>query len=372
MQKKNQNKQENEEGKQLHHENDKAFKVAMTHKETALEYVERFLVDVNKYLDLDYFELDTTNYIAKDFNEFFSDVVYRTRLKDIEKVHKKTGKPLKIKATKPVTIVLLFEHKKSIKSAFLMFLQLLEYIILIWREDIKNKRKPSIIVPIVVYQGTKTFKIRELHQSQPFRGVPKDLLKYIPNFECHFTDIQNLANKDVLSLNETGLLRSLFLAYKFIEHRSEIDNFLFEIFIFLKHDPTKFDFFQLIFEYLLRKDYISSEERDSLFEQYLKIEEKEEIMTTYQVLKQEGRQEGRQEGEMNKARLIVLRGNWRSRALDDLVDISELPLKVVENLVKGYGIAYQAWQNKQKPLANEHLSKDEVVYLFNLFEKNQH
>jgi hypothetical protein len=360
-------KQKTKDKAKLHHENDKTFKVAMTNKETALEYVERYVQNIRQYLDLDYFELDTTNYVAKDFNEFFADVVYRTRLKVVEKVHKKTGKPLKSKIPKAVTIVLLFEHKKSIESAFMMFLQLLEYIILIWREDIKNKRKPSIIVPIVVYQGTKTFKIRQLHQSQPFRGIPKDLLKYIPNFECHFTDIHSIADKDILSLNEKGLLRSLFLAYKYIEHRTEIDNFLLEIFKFLKHDPSKFDFFQLIFEYLLRKDYISTEERDLLFEQYLKIEEKEEIMTTYQVL----RQEGRQEGETNKARLVVLRGRWLGLSVNFLANQSELSISLVENLMKGYNKAFQSWQKKEEPTTIEHLTKEEVVYLFGLFEKSQ-
>ncbi len=370
MPKKKETEQATKEEKQLHHENDKIFKIAMKHKETALEYVEKFLKDVHKYLDLDYFELDTTNYVGTDFDEFFSDVVYRTQLKTVDETEK-PNKSSRLKHNKPVAIVLLFEHKKSIKSSFLLFLQLLEYIIQIWKNDVLNKRKPSVIIPIVVYQGAESFKIRQLHQS--FRGVQKELLKYIPNFECHFTEIQNLENKDVLALNEEGLLRSLFLAYKYVEKNNQIENFLIEIFKFFNHDPSKFDFFRQIFEYLSKKEYLSPEEVEKLFAQYLKTEEKEMVLTTYEVWMQKGEQIGRQEGEQigetNKARLVVLRGKWRGRNVADLADISELPLDVVSQLMQGYEVTHESWQKKKKPRANDYLSKEEVDYLYKLFEE---
>ena len=86
-------------------------------------------------------------------------------------------------------------------------------------------------------------------------------------------------------------------------------------------------------------------------------------MTTYQIIKQEG--------AWNTVLRIILRGRWKGITLEDLAEISELPLEVVANLIQGYDIAYFCWQNKQLSFANRHLTKEEVAYLFNLFEKSQ-
>jgi uncharacterized membrane protein len=116
--------EEQEGDNTIHHASDKSFKTAMKDKASALELMETLVPEIAFHLDLTTFELDNTNYINKDFEEYYSDVVYRTYLKSNPKDKKK----------KKVAVALLFEHKKSIKSYFSLFLQLLEYIIFIWRE----------------------------------------------------------------------------------------------------------------------------------------------------------------------------------------------------------------------------------------------
>ena len=71
----------NPDDEPVHHGGDKSFKVAMKEKETALEYLKNFFKPLYDYLDLTYFELDDTNYINKNFEEYYSDVVYRSYLK---------------------------------------------------------------------------------------------------------------------------------------------------------------------------------------------------------------------------------------------------------------------------------------------------
>lgn len=345
-----------------HHLNDKSFKTIMKVKESALEYLQKFFPELYKQLDISVFELDNTNYITKEFNEYYSDVVYRTQLKSTSKKQKKD-----------VAIALLFEHKKSIQSYFLLFLQLLEYIILIWRDDIANKRKPSIIIPIVVFQGKKGLKAKQMHDC--FKGIPQELLKYIPNFECHLTNVHGLSDKEILDLDEKGLLRSLFLAYTYAEKRESINEILKEIFKFIAHHPERFIFFQLLFDFLAKEDYLSADETNELFAHYLSPKQKKNMLTTYQVWKRdglkEGRQKGRQEGKTIKARLMVLRGRWKGASADFLADQSELPLIDITNLLTGYDKAYDAWLNKRFEEKIEHLSDEEVHYLFDLFNKNQ-
>ena len=355
----------------LHHAGDKTFKVAMQEKEVALEYMENFLPKLYAHLDTTNFELDNTNYVSKDFKEYYSDVVYRTYLKTTSK------------KKKPVAIVLLFEHKKTLDSYFLLFLQLLEYITFIWRADCSNKRKPSVIIPIVVFQGKKGLKTKQLHDC--FKGISKELLQYIPNLTYHLTSVHDLPDEKLLALDEKNILRSLFLAYTYTEKKAQIHGILIEVFKFFKYRPDRIDFFQLLFDFISKEDYLSADESKELFAHYLSPKEKEGVMTSYQVWKKEGRaegkaegkaeglQEGLHEGEMKKARLVVLRGRWKGASADFLADQIELPYQDVENLFKAYDKVYRLWQknkdNKDYTPKIEHLSAQEVRYLIDLFNK---
>jgi hypothetical protein len=351
----------------LHHAGDKSFKTVMKDKASALELMETLVPEISVHLDLSTFELDNTNYVNKDFQEYYSDVVYRTHLKDTSKNKK---------AKKKVTVALLFEHKKTIGSYFLLFLQLLEYIIFIWREDLSNKRKPSIIIPIVVFQGKKGLRIKELHDC--FKGIPKELLKYIPNFHYHLTNVHDLSKDTLLGLNEENYLRSLFLAFTFTEKKKDIEDMLFEVFKFFKHRLDSMAFFQMMFEFLAQEDDLNPDETKELFSQYLSTPQKEGVMTTYQTWvnkgKLEGKLEGKQEGETKKARLTVLRGKWNNWSAESLADMSELPLSEVNNLLNGYDNVYKLWlKNKGKaPDALPkivHLTEQEVGYLFDFFSQ---
>jgi hypothetical protein len=345
----------------IHHGSDKGFKTVMKIKASALEYLRVFFPKLYVLIDIEQFELDNTNYIKEDFDEFYSDVVYRTYLKDTPKKRKKA-----------ISIVLLFEHKKSIESYFLLFLQLLDYIVLIWREDVKNKRKPSIIVPIVMYQGKKGIKPKQLHDY--FKDIPEELLQYIPNFKYFLTNVHSLAEADILALDETGVLRSLFLAYTYAQKKDKIEDMLIEVFKFFKHNlPNGFKFFQFFLDYIASEEYLSPEERQELLEHYLSPKQKEGVMNTYQALRYEGRQEGRQEGIKERARLGVLRGRFRGVSADILADQAEMPLVDVENMLKSYDSVYQFWlkEKKDKKAIVEvaHLSEEEVRYLIKLFNE---
>jgi hypothetical protein len=347
----------------LHHANDKAFKKVFLVKETALEYIHKYFPLLETYLELDKLESYNTNYVNKDFEEYFSDVVYRTYLKESPNDLKK-----KVKRKKKVTVVLLFEHKKHVHSYFLLFLQLLEYIIFIWKQDIADKRKPSIIIPIVVNQGKRELKLKMLHEC--FKGVPQELLKYIPNFQIHLTNIQPLTGKELLELDEKGLLRSLFLAYIFVEDRNRIHDMVTEIFKFLKHQPDKFDFFEHIFAFITQENYLLKEEIDELLEKYLSPQQKEGVMTSVQ----EWKKEGKIEGKIEEKRQMILRGKWKGGSFDFLVDLSELPKQDVINLFKGYDKTFAFWQKNKNINSNdihiEHLTNSEVKYLLDLFNKH--
>ncbi len=343
----------------IHHAADKGFKIMMKEKASALELMEKFVPNVYKHLDTTTFELDDTNYVDKDFEEYYSDVVYRTCLSNAEKSKRK-----------PVAVALLFEHKKTIRSYFKLFLQLLKYMIFIWENDLTNKRRPSIIVPIVIYQGSKGLRFKDLHSY--FKDVPEELLQYIPNVKIHLTNVFDVSDKDLLDLNEKNLLRSLFLAYTFTDKKERIKKLLLEVFKFMAHDADKFDFFQQMFQYLSKEDILNPDEVNELIAQYLSPQQKQGVMTTYQSWKTEGRQEGRQE----KARLSVLRGKWNAWTAESLADQAELPISEVNNLLNGYENVYNFWKKNKGKMPDvlpkiAHLSDQEVSYLMAFFTQKQ-
>jgi hypothetical protein len=104
----------------VHHGSDKGFKTVMKRKESVLEYLRVFFPKLFVLLDTDNFELDNTNYIKENFDEFYSDVVYRTYLKEPPSTDK-TLKGRSKKLRKAISVVLLFEHKKSIESYFCFY-----------------------------------------------------------------------------------------------------------------------------------------------------------------------------------------------------------------------------------------------------------
>ena len=128
--------------------NDKIFKSTFQQKESAIEYLQTFLSNVASKLNLDDLTLKDTNFVSDELEEYFSDVVFETTLKDENLKNK-------------IRVILLFEHKKGIESYFDLYLQLLSYIALIWKQDREEKRSPTIIIPLVINQSKRRIRSEE-------------------------------------------------------------------------------------------------------------------------------------------------------------------------------------------------------------------
>jgi hypothetical protein len=187
-----------------------------------------------------------------------------------------------------------------------------------------------------------------------------------------------LTEKELMDLDEKGLLRSLLMAYIFVEDRTRVHNMITEIFKFFKHQPDRFDFFEHIFGFVTKESYLSPVEVEELLEKYLSPQQKEGAMTSVQEWvskgKIEGKIEGVIEGELKAKRLMVLRGKWKTAPPDFLADLSVLPLEVVNDIIKGYNEVLAFWQkNKTTDRAychTKYLTDEEVKYLLELFDKH--
>ena len=347
--------------------NDKLAKVILQNKESAVEYLEVFLSDIAESLDLEGMTLKDTNLIDDQLGEYFCDAVYETYLKP------EVGEEEKRK----IRIVLLFEHKTSIESYFDLFLQLIGYIVLLWKKDRAAKLPPTIVIPLVINQGMTVLKSKTLHDSlksmPSLRSIPQNLLKFIPQMEFHLLNIQPLPNETILNLREDGLLRSFLLSTVAVEDKNRIHGVLIEIFKFMAYQPHLSRYFSQIFRFLVQEGYFTQEELDEIKKYYLLTPNQEkDMMTTVQVWKQEGRQEGRQEGEQKNKRLTVLRGYARKYKMNVLTDFSGLPLQEVLALTNGFETVKKAWKkhnlNVTELTATTMLSEEEVDFIVECLE----
>ena len=123
----------------------------------------------------------------------YSDVVYNAQLKTKE----------------PVKVGFLLEHKSYIQDY--PHLQLLVYMLNIWKEGVLQGRNLTFVIPIIVYHGNRSWK----HDSfrEHFKDVPVELRKYLPDFEYFFTDITGYPDEEII-LKGTTPLKNTFLALK--------------------------------------------------------------------------------------------------------------------------------------------------------------
>lgn len=176
---------------------DAIFKVFFGDAQIAKNYLLHYTPDVvHRYIDFSHFSKSDTSYVSGRFGIAFSDVVYDTRLK--------TGEIARL--------LFLFEHKSFIPTQP-VYLQLLDYLLQIWEDDLKNKRPLSFVLPIVVYHGEKSWEQKNFREY--FLGLPEEWQMFIPHFSYLLTDLNSIPQQVIQDKQEAEYLLNLFLALKF-------------------------------------------------------------------------------------------------------------------------------------------------------------
>ena len=197
---------------QLH---DAVFKAFFSNAEIAKNYLLHYTTaDVHRHIDFTYFEKSNTAFINGRFGISFADIVYETRLAN---------------AGTAAKIMFLFEHKSYLPTQAVQ-LQLLDYFLQIWEDDLKNKRPLSFIIPIIVYHGKRSWKRRSL--AEYFPGIPENWRLFIPDFSYLLTDLSQTSSESIRSRVETEYLKNLFLTLKFVHDAGLIKENWQEIFTF--------------------------------------------------------------------------------------------------------------------------------------------
>ena len=153
---------------------DAVFKAFFSDAKIAQNYLLHYAPPaVHTQIDFSFFQKIDATFVNGRFGISFSDVLYETRLA--------TGSPARL--------IFLFEHKSYLPSRPI-HLQLLDYMLQLWEDDIKNERPLSVIIPIVVYHGEKSWEQKPFFTY--FAGLPEDRVAFIPNFHYLLTDLNQL------------------------------------------------------------------------------------------------------------------------------------------------------------------------------------
>jgi hypothetical protein len=230
--------------------------------------------------------------------------------------------------------------------------------------DKKNKKHPSIVIPIILYHGATKWEKKMLYDH--FKDIlPPDLLEFIPHPKYIVIDIQNTTKDEIEQMVDLGVLRAAFLTLKNAHDKNFFKNNMEEPLKFVEEMPTEYvfqEFFKMLLEYMERRSGLDSDEFNLKVEQNLNKGMVASKKTMFE--------RAEERAELRTARLTVLRGKWQGLSANVLVMISELSKEVVENLLNDYNLVHVMWQKKDfENKIFEHLSLEEVNYLLELFDK---
>ena len=183
--------------KKEHEPHDAVFKAFFSDAKIARNYLLHYTHEsIHQQIDFTFFQKIDTAFVSARFGVSFSDVLYETHL---------------LSGTS-ARLLFLFEHKSYVPS-LPVHLQILDYLLQIWEDDLKNERPFSFIIPIVVYHGVHGWKQKPF--SSYFPGLPEKWQVFIPNFHYLLTDLSQTPPQEIENKLESEYLRNLFLALKF-------------------------------------------------------------------------------------------------------------------------------------------------------------
>ncbi len=168
----------------------------------------------------------------------------------------------------PFRFCFLGEFKSSKPSEPIDF-QLDDYIKSIQRNDLKNNRPLSIVLPILIYHGEDTWQYKGIHDILG-RYLPETILAYIPAPKYLTIDLQAMSDALIKDATDLGELRAAFLALKHAQNKQFfIDNFD-ELLNFAENTPTTLlleAYVKMLLEYMQRRSGLTDKKFKEIFEQ---------------------------------------------------------------------------------------------------------
>ncbi len=262
---------------------DKLFRGAWAIKEVALGFFQHYLPHtVLKVLDLKTLEICKDSFVEHELQEYFSDILYKADF-----------------GNTPGYLYVLLEHKSY--SDRLVPLQLLEYMLKIWRLHLKQhaglhkKRYLPMIVPMMLFHGPTLWTYEPVF-SDLLIGPKEALAEYIPDFKYILLDVTGLSDREIQG---TLLGQVVLLLFKHIRDPDFVEQLphILAILRDLLHTEDGLSYVEMVLRYLVSAaKNVTVDTLKNIVEESLSEKEGDFVMTLAETLRKEGYEQGIEQG----------------------------------------------------------------------------
>jgi len=198
-----------------HTPHDRLFRETLSRRSQAILFFKHFLPqDIARHLDFRTLKLQNSSFVNERLENHFSDIVYACRWK---------------KSGQEAILTFVLEHKSYPEKY--PHLQLLRYMLEGYSYQLRQNKKLSLIIPVVLYHG------REKWQARPFKDyfeLPHPLFgMFVPSFDYILVDLAEYADEQILAIGMSFLASSLLL-FKHKQDKDFVLNNYRQIFIFVE------------------------------------------------------------------------------------------------------------------------------------------
>ncbi|MFK5954483.1 MAG: Rpn family recombination-promoting nuclease/putative transposase [Desulfobacterium sp.] len=270
----------------MHNPHDKLFRETWSNLENVRSFLKHYLpADVLKLMDLQSLEISKDSFVEKELADYFSDMLYKVTL-----------------SGSPGYVYVLFEHKSYYDKY--VHLQLLEYMVKIWRLFLKQQKKEKkkaalpIVLPLLICHGDQKWPKKRVRFSSLLSGPVDDLSAYIPDFNFVLYDLSTFSDDDIKG---TVMARVVMLLFKHVFDSDLLEKLpgILSLMGDLMAKETGLQYLETVLRYLFSTvDDVSTETLKEIVEQALSDREGDNIMTLAEKLRMEGRLEGEIKGEI--------------------------------------------------------------------------
>ena len=290
---------------------DKFFKESFSRLELVQGFIEEiFPTEIKQKINLNSLQLTNASFTDAYLFEHFADLVYQTEFGD-----------------RKVLITLLFEHKSFLDD--FPQKQLLRYMTNIWIEEEKQKQKPFVVIPVIIYHGKSKWKKHLMKHY--FGNPPADLLRFIPDFDYILFSLNSFEDYQIASFKNTFLSMTAMLLKHSRDEKEmflQLENFWIEKLKALDEIHAE-DFIRSIFIYI---DNGINLTRTDLIIIFTKVSTT--VTNIAMTIAEEIRIEERQITTENTI-FNHIRGLWKKGLQADFIaDAFALPLQKVEEIIQ--------------------------------------
>jgi len=260
---------------------DKLFRETWSDVNNARGFLKHYLPEqVLKMVDLSSLEISKDSFIEKELSDYYSDMLYK-----VEFSRHDSG-----------FIYVLFEHKSYYDRY--VHLQLLEYMVRIWRLYIKqSKKKPTslpLVIPLLICHGRREWPKDKVRLSSLLSGPVDELGSYVPDFGFELYDLSGFPDDEIKG---TIMTRVVMLMFKHV-FNPDLRKKLPEIFSLLKIlvvQETGLQYLETVMRYLssvLEEETLAPEEIKRMAEQAISKDAGGYMVTLAEKWRNEGKIEG--------------------------------------------------------------------------------